>query len=175
MAGSSLARNVGNDHDWHDRPSFLGSHRALAVCTRELGRLVDGVANGVVGLQADAAAEKPLVRMSPTRYIVQLGPVALTIAWLRRTLGSVADGELLVAVWRGTVAPRWQNSPERTGTLVSTTATVLWEDVLSVEANDEESWRWQPSPSGDGYTSAALAERCVERLRAAYAENAPEE
>ncbi|HET7585006.1 MAG TPA: hypothetical protein VFK13_08865 [Gemmatimonadaceae bacterium] len=164
------------DHEeyqgWHDRPSFLGSHRALAVCTREVGRLVDEVQREIVALHAGGLADKPDIRLSPSRCIVQLGPVALTVTWLRQTLDSVADGELLVMVWRGLVAPHRQHTPERVSARPATTATVLWEHVFSAAADDEESWRWQASSEGEEFTSSALAGRCVARLRQAYAENA---
>src|SRR5688500_4515349 len=66
------------------RQSFLSSHRALAACTREFARLSDEIRQSVAALQGVSADEKAAVRQSPDRCIVQLGPVALTIAWLRK-------------------------------------------------------------------------------------------
>jgi hypothetical protein len=117
--------------------------------------------------------EAPVVRRSPARCLVQLGPVALTLAWLQRAQGTVADGELLVVVWNGTVATRtpqgFERSHDRAG---ASSATVVWETVLVAVAEREAEWGWAPAGSADAISSATLAARCVERLCAAYMENA---
>ena len=175
MSGSSSPdRLLGDDRHSRFGPSFLDSHRALAVCTRELARLADEVVRGVAALAGAAAAEKTTVRRSPDRCIVQLGPVALTIAWLRGTHDAVAAGELLVIVWRGAVAPRPRLQPERPATGPAPLgATPLWEQVLTPKGDSEETWAWQPEDDDDRVercSSAELAARCVGRLRAAYME-----
>ena len=120
-------------------------------------------------LRGAGIEDAPMVRLSPGRTIVQLGPVALTLTWLRSTLGHVSDGELLVVVWRGAVHPSRKHEPERRSDGPATFATTLWEDTLSVEAADEQSWRWRGAAvDGAAWTSTALAERCVERLQQAY-------
>ena len=120
-------------------------------------------------LQGAGIEDAPTVRLSPGRTIVQLGPVALTLTWLRSTLGHVSDGELLVVVWRGAVAPSRKHEPERRSDGPATFATALWEDTLAVEAEDEESWRWRGAIDDcAAWTSTALAERCVARLQSAY-------
>jgi hypothetical protein len=172
--GISPAQNLAPERDGYDRPVFLSSHRAIAACTREFGRFTDGIAQGVGELRAAAMAEAPEIRMSPGRCIVQFGPVALTVAWLRSTLDSVADGQLLVIVWRGSVAPRASRAPERgaqkPGTRVPLAATALWEDSFTASAANEASWTWRPqSVDVGGLSSSELATRCVDRLRAAYA------
>lgn len=176
MFGTSAAHHLDDDRSArreHGQP-FLSSHRALAVCTREFASLSDEVVRGVSALRG-AAAEKPTVRRSPDRCIVQLGPVALTLAWLRANHDAVAEGELLVIVWRGTVAPRNEHRPERPSTgQVPLAATPLWEQVLTATGESEAAWGWQPQ--GDDEigccSSAQLAARCVARLDAAY--HAPE-
>jgi hypothetical protein len=114
----------------------------------------------------------PVVRRAPERYSVQLGSVALTIAWLRSPLDRVSEGELLVILWRGTIAPGRAPQPERILAAPVTTATILREDVVTVAAESETSWRWYP-PESDraGLTSDELAERIVERLRAAHTDS----
>lgn len=151
------------------RPSFLASHRALAVCSRELGRLTTDVVRGAAMLGSDVE-QKSVERLSPGRCIVQLGPVALTLTWLRSTIDSVADGDLLVIVWRGAVAPRAEHLPERMTTRRQPiAATALWEGVFVAAGSDEASWTWQAKDAGAaGYSSADLAAQCVERLRTAY-------
>ena len=186
MMGSPLAqRSPDSARDAQDRPSFVASHRALAVCTREFGRLTNEVALGLTALHVAGELEKAIVVQSPGRCIVQVGPVALTIAWLRSRLDVVADGELLVVVWHGAVAPpaarfreRVLKGPTSPATGTGPTAEALWEEVFAVHADSEESWRWQPTKASTAadapstsYTSAALAARGVERLRLAYAEH----
>ena len=182
MMESSLARQPGSARDAQDRPSFVASHRALAVCTREFGRLTGEIASGLAALHGAGELEKAIVVQSPGRFIVQLGPVALTIAWLRSRLDVVADGELLVVVWHGNVAPPAARFRERVlkgpTTGAGPSAKALWEEVLSVRADSEESWRWHlagtlatADAASTSYTSMELAARSVDRLRLAYAEH----
>jgi hypothetical protein len=156
----------GNNH----REPFLNSHRALAVCTRELARLSDEIVRGVAALSGATVEHKAVVRQSPDRCIVQLGPVALTLTWLRSSHDSVATSELLVIVWRGAVAPRRTYEPERPDTRPAPLpATSLWEQVLTAVGDSETEWAWQPQDPEIGQCSSTeLAARCVERLRVAY-------
>lgn len=171
MLGSSPLQRRVDDRATLDHSSFLNSHRALASCTREFARLAAGVAQGVAAMQVSGIEDKVEVRLSPERCIVQLGPVALTVAWLRSTLDSVADGQLLAIVWRGVVAPRGEHLPERPRAFPAPlAATVLWEEVLVAVGTNEASWAWQPLHAGpEGYSSEQLAIRYVEQLRLARA------
>jgi hypothetical protein len=158
---------------------YTGSYRANAACTRELARLHEEIADSLTDARVPADAkvpDEPVVRRSPARCLVQLGPVALTVAWLQRAQGTVADGELLVVVWRGEVAVRtpqgFERAHQHSG---ASSATALWESVFVVSATSETDWGWTPAGAmGDALSSAALARRCVDRLRAAYAECARE-
>ena len=128
----------------NDRPPFLASHRALAICSRELARLAADVVRAAGALSLAGVADKPVERVSPGRCIVQLGPVALTLTWLRSTIDTVADGDLLVIGWRGAVAPRGEHLPERMTERTPLLAPVsLWEDVFAAGGTDEASWIWQ--------------------------------
>lgn len=167
-------RSDARAHDVH--ADYISSYRANAACVRELSRLYEEIETSLTdaqGVPADAAVTvEPVVRRSPARCLVQLGPVALTVAWLQRAQGTVADGELLVVVWRGEVAVRtpagFERAHQHSG---ASSATALWESVLVVSAQSETSWGWAPAGArGDAVSSSALANRCVERLRAAYAE-----
>ena len=173
LESSSAPHLLGDDRHTRFGLPFLASHSALAVCTRELARLGDEVVRGVAALAAAAPTEKATVRRSPDRCIVQLGPVALTIAWLRGSYDAVAAGELLVIVWRGAVAPRQRHQPERPATGPAPLgATPLWEQVLTPVGESEETWAWQPQDDDriGQCSSAELSARCVARLRAAYLE-----
>jgi len=162
---------------WAERPSFLASHRALSVCTRELELLAVTVVRGVTALTNAGLDAKSKERLSPGRCIVQLGPVALTITWLRSTIDSVADGDLLVIIWQGAVAPRGEHLPERMTTRHAPLAVKsLWEAVFVAAGTDQATWAWQPKADATtSYSSVELAAQCVERLRVAYEECRPED
>jgi hypothetical protein len=154
--------------------AYTASYRANAACTRELARLHEEIATSLADfLPGDGRApEEPVVRRSPARCLVQVGPVALTLAWLQRAQGTVADGELLIVVWRGEVGVRtpqgFERAHQQSG---ASSATALWETVLVVAAKSETSWGWAPAGApDDALSSSALAQRCIDRLRAAYAE-----
>ena len=164
------------------RGGFITSHRATAACTRELARLHDAIVDGLAAwgvgtARADADANlsnAPVVRRTPERCLVQVGPVALTVAWLQHAQGTVADGELLVVVWRGAVAvhsPRgFEHTVDRAG---ASSATPVWEIVLAAHAESEAEWKWMPAGVADvTLSSATLADQCIERLRAAHSERA---
>lgn len=174
MIGTPSARGLLNEDAPYKRP-FLTSFRAYAACTRELARLGDEVVRGVTSLGPTIQDKKATVRRSPDRCIVQLGPVALTLAWLCGSQDAIASGELLVIVWRGAVAPRKEHNYERpTKGPAPLGATPLWEQVLAVGADSEETWLWYPH--GDelgGCSSSELALRCLGHLRTAYLESEP--
>lgn len=167
-------------------PPYLTSHRATAACARELSRLHDAIADDLEAWRSSLAGvmearvanarvpDSPVIRRSPARCLVQLGPVALTVAWLQRAQGTVADGELLVVVWRGAVAPQapsgFEREQDRAG---ARSAVALWEMVLGVTGDGEAHLGWTPlGAMEDPMSSSVLAHRCVERLGAAYAEYA---
>ena len=159
---------------------YTASYRANAACVRELARLHEEIAASLTDSRALADAtvsDEPVVRRSPARCLVQLGPVALTVAWLQRAQGTVADGELLIVVWRGEVAVRtpqgFERAHQHSG---ASSATARWESGHGVSAASETEWTWAPAggkgdaQSSAALSSAALAHRCVDRLRAAHAE-----
>lgn len=169
MTASSLAERLANRDDSPDPRSFLASHRAATACKHELEQLTDAVQRDLAALPRAEEEPQPVVRLSPGRCIVQLGPVALTLAWLRGANDSVADGELMVIVWRGAVATRGAVQPERPHAQRAPSATALWEDVFVAVADNEASWTWQSrDAAAPGCTSLALAADCVERLYRAH-------
>ena len=175
MTDSSLAERLADQSAPPSQRSFLASHRAAAACKRELDRLAEDVARRLTTSQHVNVDETPVVRLSPDRCIVQLGPVALTVVWLKGARDSVAEGELLVIVWRGAVGARAPNLPERPGAHRAPSATALWERVLVPVAEDEATWSWQPrgaaSADAGRCSSSALAAQCTERLYEAYVES----
>ena len=171
MIGSPVPPRVPVGRDASNPKPFLASYRALSVCTRELARLTAMVASGIEEASFALDDQKVVIRQTPARFIVQVGPVALTIAWLRSTLDSAASGELLVMVWRGTVAPYPTHCPERSSAhRTPNVPTAVWEEAFSAVASSEATWLWQhANADAMQYSSTQLAARCVDRLRLAHA------
>lgn len=151
---------------------YLSTQRALSACTRELARLSEAITQYMADLPDDGMEDEVVLRQSPGRCIVQFGPVALTITWLRRTPDSVAAGELLVIVWRGMVAPALSLQPERRlAGPPPLAATALWERVFTAAAESEADWTWRSiGPQKGESSSEEVALAAVKRLRAAYRE-----
>src|SRR5919108_4588378 len=159
-----------------DREDFLDSHRALAVCAREFDRLADDVARRVTGLEDESKGLKADIRRSPGRCIVQLGPVALSISWLRTRAETVSQGRLLVVEWNGTVgangAQEYVNGVPTVA--VTQTAKVVRETVFVADASDEKSWTWrrEGKTGRKAYRSAELAKVCASSINGTLRESA---
>lgn len=159
-----------------DREDFLDSHRALAVCAREFDRLADDISKRVLNLQDDAKGLKADVRRSPGRCIVQLGPVALTISWLRTRAETVSQGRLLIVEWNGTVgangAQEYVNGVPTVA--VTQTAKVVRETVFLPDASDEKSWTWRREGKNGrkAWKSADLAKSVVSSVNGTLREAA---
>lgn len=152
-----------------DRPEYLASHKSLAVCQRELTRLTASISAQVQAM-ADADGLTATIRRSPDRCILQLGPVALSVAWLRSTMDSVAEGELLIMTWNGTLngttSARAKYSPER-ATKPESSASIAWQDTFTAEADDEASWGWKSAGRAGRQTTDDVAALAIKRLREA--------
>lgn len=167
MTASTLAERLGDS----DHRSFLTSPRAASACRRELDRLNEELTRRLTDVQTAGALEPFNVRASLDRWIVQWGPVSLSVVWLQTARDTVSDGELLVIAWRGVAGRRLSQTPERPDIGRSPSATALWEEVLAPIAPDEASWAWMPRGAGEGaalWSSAELAAHCVQRLHAEY-------
>jgi hypothetical protein len=155
----------GNRYEHKYDPPFLTTPRAFAPCAREFARLSAEIVDAIVGAFGELLPAKIIVRQSPERCIVQVGRVALTVAWLRNTHDSIAEGELLVILWRGIVAPRMHFQPERLTDPATITATAIGETVFVPEATCEADWMWRPIEStSERYTSADLARARADQL-----------
>src|SRR2546430_8010757 len=153
------------------RERFLASHRAIAVCAREFGRLAEEVADrGSTLCNELAIAEPPEMRQTPGRCIVQMGPIAVTTAWLRGPLDSLADGRLMAIAWHGTIVRRgFRERPERNDAPRATqTAVSVWEDTYVASAEDEASWRCKSEVDAARYASGELAALLMDQARAAW-------
>jgi hypothetical protein len=172
---ADVATRAAQGERWSkDRDSFLNSHRAASVCTREFDRLVDEVERRVKAIAAEGGVtlEKNAIVRTPGRCVVQYGPVALTISWVRLRGDSVADGRLMVIEWAGTIRRGTTQIPERAAVArPAKPAVVRREDVLLADAAGEQSWTWRREGSAFGrHTSEELAALAVDSLRAAAAE-----
>ena len=142
------------------RDAFLGSHRAITHLGREFDRLAAEVTKRVATVSRDDA-ETPLeVNRVPNRCTVQLGPVALTLSWVRTRPDTVATGRLMIIEWEGHIG--------RAGSAGGPGAVPLRETVLRADATRVDDWQWRSDEmAGYAYDSSELAAHCVESL--AYA------
>jgi hypothetical protein len=166
---TEMRRERGSERLVLEKRPFMDSHGARAARQRHHTRVIAEVERLINYLHLTGAVEKPAPRGGPDRYIVQLGPVALSIAWLRGPLDGISDGTLLAIVWNGTILPRRNPETEKFQVLPTRTATSVWEDIISVEAESEATWRWCPQTESPlGFTSEELAARVVGKLEAAH-------
>jgi len=156
-AGVALAHD---DRSAQQRDTFLGSHRAITHLGREFDRLAAEVAKRAATVNRDDV-EVPLeVHRVPNRCTVQLGPVALTLSWIRTRPDTVATGRLMIIEWEGQVGGASVGSGPR--------AIPLRETVLRADATRVEDWQWKSDDvAGFAYDSTELAAHCVDSL--AYA------
>lgn len=158
--------------DWRDRPPFTATHRAQAICLREVQRLSDEIAKVLRAQHKAGEIPALVVAQAPGRLMVQLGPVALTIAWLRGSLDNAADGQLMVVYWEGVVVHGTRRIPERAPVAAAASARTIAEENYVVVAEDEASWRWHAAvPDDADLTTSELAERCIARLFRVHADH----
>lgn len=154
----------------NDPPPFIDTARALTICARELESLADEIARLVKEIDVEPEATKPEVRRAPNRCIVQLGPIALTVSWLRGHSETVSAGRLLVIEWTGVVGRAAERTPERSlGVSEREPAAILRESVFRASATNADDWRWKgESQAKDGLSSLELAASCIGMLRGRY-------
>ena len=147
----------GDDRAGQQRDSFLASHRAITHLGREFDRLATEVTKRVSTVTR-GETEVPLeVHRVPGRCTVQLGPVALTLSWVRTRPDTVATGRLMIIEWEGQV--------NRGAPAVGPNPIPLRETVLRADATRVEDWQWKSDDvAGYAYDSTELAAHCVESL-----------
>jgi hypothetical protein len=160
LADSAVEIPVTDQRVLNQRDSFLGSHRAITHLGREFDRLAAEVTKRVATVNRDDV-ETPLeVHRVPNRCTVQLGPVALTLSWVRTRPDTVATGRLMIIEWEGHVG--------KAGSSGGPGAVPLRETVLRADATRVEDWQWRSEDvAGYVYDSNELAAHCVDSL--AYA------
>lgn len=148
-----------------DAPPFLGTFKGLTAYTREFTRLGERLVDAAEAAFGTTFDRELSVRRSPGRCIIQVGPCAVTVAWLRNR-HDAADGELLIILWRGSAAPMMHRQFERVRPL-RLIATAVDESVYEAEATCESDWRWRSRANPvHQYSSTSLAEVIVEHVRA---------
>ncbi len=164
----ATARAAIDERIVRDRDSYLGSHRSGPACARELERLADDVVSRIESMARDDAAGEIEVRRGAGRCIIQLGPVALTMSWIRSRTDAVIEGRLMIMEWDGIVRRGTDQVPERMPVRHAyRPATLLREDVFVADAATEQTWRWRRDGQTLGtYTSRDLASRCLASLTA---------
>src|SRR5688500_17146835 len=170
------ARTANDERVVRERDTYLASHRSGPACGRELERLADDVVQRVESLERDEAAGEVEVRRGAGRCIIQLGPVALTMSWIRSRTDAVIEGRLMIMEWDGIVRRGTDQVPERAPVRHTfRPATLLREDVFVADAATEQNWRWRRDGRALGtYTSRELAARCLASLTARLEEVAVE-
>lgn len=144
--------------------TFLGSSRAVAVCAREFERLADTIAKRATSAAEKVGAKAEVQRM-PDRCLVQLGPVALSVSWVRERVDTVATGRLMIAEWQGTVVRQPRPADMQAVTVNHGPAKIVRENILRADATGEPDWLWRREPTADlGYASRDLAAHCVDSL-----------
>jgi len=153
--------------------SFLGSSRAVAVCAREFDRLADTIAKRATSAAEKLGAKAEVQRM-PDRCLVQVGPVALSVSWVRERVDTVGTGRLMIAEWQGTVVRQPRPADMQTATTTNHgPAKIMSEKILRADATGEPDWLWRREPTADlGYASRDLAAHCVESLMLTLQEKA---
>jgi hypothetical protein len=153
--------------------SFLGSSRAVAVCAREFDRLADTIAKRATSAAEKLGAKAEVQRM-PDRCLVQVGPVALSVSWVRERVDTVGTGRLMIAEWQGTVVRQPRPADMQTTTTTNHgPAQLMSEKILRADATGEPDWLWRREPVADlGYVSRDLAAHCVESLMLTLQERA---
>jgi hypothetical protein len=172
----ATARTANDERLVRDRDTYLGSHRSGPACARELERLADDVVQRVESIERDEAAGEIEVRRGAGRCIIQLGPVALTMSWIRSRTDAVIEGRLMIMEWDGIVRRGTDQVPERAPVRHTfQPATLLREAVFVADAATEATWRWRRDGHSLGtYTSRDLAARCLASLTARLEEAAVE-
>ena len=162
----ATARAANDERLLRDRETYLGSHRSGPACARELERLADDVIQRVEAMDRDETAGEIEVRRGAGRCIIQLGPVALTMSWIRSRTDAVIEGRLMIMEWDGIVRRGTDQVPERAPVRHAfRPATLLREDVFVADAATEQTWRWRRDGRPLGmYTSRDLATRCMASL-----------
>jgi len=149
-----------DDRSAQQRDTFLASHRAITHLGREFDRLASESAKRAATVNRDDT-EVPLeVHRVPGRCTVQLGPVALTLSWVRTRPDTVATGRLMIIEWEGQM--------QRNLASAGPSPIPLRETVLRADATRVEDWQWKSDDvAGYAYDSSELAAHCVDSL--AYA------
>jgi hypothetical protein len=170
------ARLASEERYTRDRDAYLGSHRSGPACARELERLTDDIVERVESMDRTAGGGDVEVKRGAGRCIIQLGPVALTISWIRSRTDAVIEGRLMIMEWDGFVRRGTDQLPERAPVRHTfPPATLLREDVFVADTATEQNWRWRCDGRALGvYTSRDLATRCMASLEARLDESAVE-
>ena len=171
MTFESPLDEISDRGDFAPSQAFLATHRGQAAFAREYARLVAAIVADVGVAARENPAFTPIIRQSPERCIVQLGPVAMTMVWLRKGAENTANGELLLILWRGTIAKSAGEPTEYSARRRDVIApTILWEETLVASAESEATWGWRSGAAdgNGGVTSLELAQRSVRRLAALH-------
>lgn len=149
------ARRADDEKRARARIAFLTSQRALTMINRELDALSATILKLCEAPGTLPAGLAPDVRRTPDRYTVQIGPVGLSFSWIRGRSNSIADGQLLVIEWSGTLGDQQTAEAQKA-------AMPTFEHVLQPHATSPDDWHWRRTDLDlCAYTTRDLAAQCV--------------
>lgn len=158
-------RTAAEEKASRDRATFLSSMRATSALGHEFNRLIAAISDFVSKLDTVADGPTAEVHSTPHRCTVQMGPVALSLSWIRSRFDTVADGRLMVIEWEGKIGDRARApgvAPARP----------LREYVLRADASGPDAWRWRSDTTAlRAYSTRDLAGLCVDSMAHALQAN----
>lgn len=155
---------------WQEPRPFLQTHRSIGALARELERVTDEIERRLELVPPSDGKRE--VRRSPTRCAAQLGPVSLTVSWVRSRDDLIENGRMMVMHWRGAAggAGPWMQEeatmgrPQRAAGPKAKAVSVLGQRDLVPDATSPDDWTWRDELSDERLDSLALAAWCVETL-----------
>ncbi len=140
---------------WSDgQPTFMAQPRAQSALKRELDALTTELAERV-RMESDRSGDTRIaLHSAPSRVVVQLGDVGLSLSWVAGRSGNLADGRLMVIEWDGAITHGRAMGGAKT-------ASPTRERSYRPEAKGPDDWCWRPETGeGTGYSSRNLAGQC---------------
>jgi hypothetical protein len=136
------------------QPTYMAQPRAHTAFKREFETLTTELAERVK-FESDRLGDKQVeMHTAPSRLVVQLGPVGLSMSWVAGRSGNLSDGRLLVIEWDGAITHGRAGGGAKT-------ASPVREQLYRPEAKGPDDWCWRPEGvEGSAYSSRNLAGQC---------------
>lgn len=138
--------------NWLDGPPrFLAQPRAASALRREFDALGAELSARLPDIKARRSEPDVELHSLPHRLILRTGETGLSFSWINAGSGTVADGRLLVILWRGVAA-------QSRGIAALKSATPVREGSYHAEGTNPETWQWRSDDAnGQAWSTANLA------------------